>query len=41
MKWKENDDLRWCCINRRRSSDGDDEDNRDANNQTRKAVLMQ
>jgi hypothetical protein len=39
MKWKEKDDLSWCCINRRRSYD--DGDSKDANNQTTNAVLME
>lgn len=33
MKWKEKDDLSWCCVSRRRSDDDDDE-RKDPNNQT-------
>jgi hypothetical protein len=36
MKWKEKDDLSWCCVSRRHSDDSND-----ANKQTKKVVLRQ
>lgn len=43
MKWKEKDDLSWCCVSRRRSDDDDDDndnDRKDPGNQTSKVPEM-
>jgi hypothetical protein len=39
MKWKEKDDLSWCCVSRRRSND--DDESKYPTKQIKKVVLMQ